>query len=337
MKESITIHDVGKKAQVSPSTVSRVINNTTRVSPKRRDQVLRAITELGYKTNIAARTLKTNKSLSIVCVVPEYSNPYFTEIYRGIQTEMNTNGYVTFLYEGTDAKNVINNMIMRGVDGVIFDAIYRKVMKTALTEAGIPFVQINTPAQYSGQNCIRIDIFNATLKIIDYLRLMGHTKIGLITYKANNFPIREKFRAFKYYAETKNIANYRDCISEQEFSSVKATQGYAAMKDFINRGIDLTAIIALNDFVALGAISAAIEYGLKVPHDISIIGFDNSEVAQHSNPPLTTVNIPTFKQGEIAAQMLIELMNSERAEPYSVELHTELIIRKSVKNLVAKQ
>ncbi|WP_455382925.1 LacI family DNA-binding transcriptional regulator [Salinispira pacifica] len=335
MKKTVTIHDVSERAGVSLSTVSRVLNDTTPVRPALRDRVLRAVDELGYTPNLAARTLKTNRSHSIVFMVPEISNPYFTETYRGIRSVAAERGYVSFLYEADDVEKVLQTIITRGADGVVLDAIYREASKEALVSAGIPFVQTNTPVDHADErHCIRINLYGATLSMIDYLHSMGHRRIGLITYMQKGFPLRERLRAFRAYAAGNGLRHPERYIAET-VGVDKFAGGFQGIQTLLSRNPDITAVICMNDLVALGAIAGAESAGKHVPADISIVGFDNTSIAQYTNPPLTTTNIPTIRQGEIAARMLFELMEHPSADPYSVEIHTEIVVRDSVRRLDA--
>ncbi len=335
MKKTITIHDVSERARVSLSTVSRVLNNSTPVRPSLRERVLRAVKDLEYKPNFAARTLKTSRSHSIVFMVPEISNPYFTETYRGVWSVAAERGYVSFLYEADDVQRVLDSIITRGADGVILDAIYREASKDALVSAGIPFVQTNTPAHLtSDRHCIRVNLYAATLTMIEYLRGMGHTEIGLITYRPKGFPLRERLRAFRDYAHERGIANIDKYIAET-VGVDNSAGGYEGMQTLLSRELGITAVIAMNDLVALGAIAGAEAVGKRVPDDVSVVGFDNTNLSQYTNPPLTTTNIPTIRQGEMAARMLFELMEQPDSDPYSVEIHTELVIRGSVRRLTS--
>lgn len=248
-------------------------------------------------------------------MVPEIANPYFTEIYSGIQKVTENRDYVSFLYETVNTQRVIHALIMRGADGIIFDAKYRGDSKEDLDVAGIPYVQTNTPAQYPDKNSVKIDIFKATLDTIAYLKSMGHTVIGLITYKEKDHPIRERYRAFCHYAREEGIHHFEDFISLQSFRTHKSTDGFNGMKDLLERNRGITAVIALNDLTAIGAVTAAVSMGYRVPEDISIVGFDNTEIAKYCNPPLTTVNIPTVRQGEIATNMLLELIENGKQSP----------------------
>lgn len=331
--KKVTIREVSKLAGVSISTVSRVLNGNNPVNSALKDSVLKAVETLGYKPNLAARTLKTRKSHSIYYVVPEIANPYFTEIYSGIQKVTEKTDYVSFMYETVNAQRVIHTLIMRGADGIIFDAKYRDDSKEDLEAAGIPWVQTNTPMQYPDKNSVKIDIFGATLDTIAYLKSMGHGTIGLITYMEKDHPIRERYRAFRHYAQEEGIHNFEEFVSLQSFRAHKSADGYNGMRELLERRNGITAVIALNDLTAIGAITAAVGMGYRVPEDVSIVGFDNTEIAKYCNPPLTTVNIPTVRQGEIATNMLFEMIGNRQAEPYSVELHTELIIRKTVNSV----
>jgi len=333
MKNAITIHDVSERAGVSLSTVSRVLNDRSTVNPQLRERVLQAVQELDYRPNLAARTLKTSRSRLIVFMVPEISNPYYTETYRGIHGIAEEQGYITLVYEATDVREVLRTIMARGADGLIIDAFYCSDCKGELIDAGIPFVQTNAPVgRSSDKNTVRIDIFGATLKVIDYLRSMGHRKIGLIVSPVSReYPMDERERAFRASAADHGIDRPERFIVGAVAPQDKYRGGYEGMRELLARDVGVTAVIALNDLVAVGAIAGAESMGRRVPADLSIVGFDNGAIAPYTSPPLTTVNIPTIRQGEIAAKMLFEMMEEPQGVPHSVEVRTELIVRQSVR------
>ncbi len=332
MKNAVTIHDVSERAGVSLSTVSRVLNDRSTVNPNMRERVLQAVQELDYRPNLAAQTLKTSRSRLIVFLIPEISNPYYTEIYRGIHSVAEERGYVTLVYETTDAREAVHTVIRRGADGVVIDAFYPSDSKEELLRAGIPFVQTNAPATLSSdRSTIRVDVYGATIEVIEYLRGMGHRSIGLIAGNAPGYPMDERERAFRAHAASHGTANPDPFIAGPVGIQEKYRKGYDGMRELLARGVGISAVITLNDLVAVGAIAGAESMGRSVPDDVSIVGFDNADISQYTNPPLTTVSIPTLEQGEIAAKMLFGLIEEPGAEPYSVEVRTELIIRESVR------
>lgn len=334
MKNAVTMHDVSARAGVSLSTVSRVLNDHATVNPEMRDRVLRAIEELGYRPNLAARTLKTNRSKLIVFLIPEISNPYYTETYRGIHSVAEKQGYATLIYEATDLDAAVRQMLMRDADGVVIDAFYGKRSKEALAREGIPFVQTNAPATLtSDESSIRVDVYGATLELLRYLRSMGHQSIGIIDTYIRNGAIDERERAFRAYGAEEGISDPKRFIVRSVEPQEKYSGGYTGMRELIRRRVGVTATICHNDLVAVGAIAGARSLGLEVPRDLSIAGFDNARFSQYTTPPLTTVNIPTVKQGEIAAKMLIDLIDAPSEPRYSVQLQTELIVRESIARL----
>ena len=334
MKNAVTIHDVSQRAGVSLSTVSRVLNANATVNPQMRERVLQAVQELGYRPNLAARALKTNRSRLIVYLVPEISNPYYTEIYRGIHSVADEHGYITLIYETIDENAAIQHILTRGADGVVIDALYGQTSKKKLLRANIPFVQTNAPAaQNTDESSVGVDVFGATFKVLDYLRDAGHRRIGLITSRPTDGVMDERERALRAYAAEHGLGDPSPDIARTVEPQEKYGSGFRGMRELLGRGLNLTAVVALNDQVATGAIAGAFSLGVKVPDDLSVVGFDNAPFAEFTNPPLTTVNLPTFKQGEIAVKMLLDLMDKPDEPRYSVQLQTELVIRGSVRNL----
>lgn len=334
MKNAVTIHDVSQRAGVSLSTVSRVLNENATVNPAMREKVLRAIEELGYRPNLAARALKTNRSRLIVFLIPEISNPYYTEIYRGIHSVADDHGYITLIYETTDEDAAVQHILTRGADGVVIDAFYGKSSKKQLVRAGVPFVQTNAPATLNtDESSVRLDVFGAMSQVLDYLHSEGHRRIGLIDSNLGHGAMDERERAYCAYTAEHRLGDPSPYIVRSVHTQEKFSGGYEGMRALASRGLDLTAVVALNDHVAIGAIAGARSLGLQVPADLSVVGFDNAAFAEFASPPLTTVDLPTFKQGEIAVKMLIDLMDKPEEPRYSVQLQTELVIRDSVRRV----
>jgi LacI family transcriptional regulator len=332
MKNAVTIHNVSRRAGVSLSTVSRVLNDHASVNAEMRERVLEAVKELGYRPNLAARTLKTNRSRLIVFLVPEISNPYYTETYRGIHSVVDGRGYITLIYETIDEKAAIQHILTRGADGVVFDSFYGKTSKERLIRSGVPFVRTNAPATpCTDESSVQVDVFGATLQVLSYLRAQGHERIGLIESDLGRGAMDERERAFRAYVTSREIEDPSPFIVRSVVPQEKYQGGYLGIRELVRRKLDLTAVVAHNDLVAVGAIAGARALGLTVPKDLSVVGFDNAAFAEYSNPALTTVNIPTFKQGEIAAKMLLELMDEPDEPRYCVQLQTELVLRDSVR------
>jgi len=335
MKNAVTIHEVSRRAGVSLSTVSRVLNDNANVNADMRERVLRAVEDLGYRPNLAAQALKTSRSRMIVFLIPEISNPYYTETYRGIHSVAQQRGYVTLIYEADDVDAAVHSILMRGADGVLIDAVFGNESKELLLAAEIPFVQTNVPARRNlNDNIVCVDVYGATLEVLEYLHSMGHTRIGLIDSRTCEGQMDERERAFRDHATSRGIVDSDRFIAKTVVVATdKYSGGYAGMRELIERNVGITAVITLNDMVSVGAIAGARSMGRSVPADISLVGFDDADIARYITPPLTTVRIPTFRQGEIAAGMLFDLIEHPDEPLRSVQIPTELVFRESVRRI----
>lgn len=327
----VTIIDVSKRARVSVSTVSRVINGTAGVRAEPKERVLEAIRELGFRPSYSARLLKTQKSYSIFILVPEINNPYFTDIYHGARIALEGHGYMAFLFEASNPVEVCQAIVNRGADGVILDARYADSAGDILKAAGIPYTVFNTPAQFDLPNSIRINLYETLIKLCSELYSLGHENIGFISDRPVDEHPHDRLFAFKKAAELSGRIFNPDLLIREETLENQFACGYRGFKRLLKNYPDVDAVIAINDLAAIGAMLAAREIGLDVPGSISVAGFDNSPAGQYSNPPLTTVNLPSGKQGELAAEMLLKTIDEPDTETYSITLDTEILFRKSVR------
>lgn len=215
---------------------------------------------------------------------------------------------------------------------------YGNELKEECASAGIPFIQTNAPVSPSpAGRSVKVHVFGATLEVLSYLRSMGHRSITIIDSETRYGFIDERERAFRRYAADHDIEDPSPYVIHSIEAQDKYGGGYREMRELLARDIGITAALMLNDLVAVGAVAGARSLGLEVPRGISIVGFDNADIAQYANPPLTTVGIPTVKQGEIAVRMLIDLIRNPGEPGYSVQLQTQLIIRDSVRQLPVRE
>lgn len=327
----VTIIDVSKRAKVSVSTVSRVINGTAGVRPEPRQRVLDAVRELGFKPSYSARLLKTQKSYSIFILVPEINNPYFTDIYHGARIALESHGYMAFLLEASNPVEVCQAIVNRGADGVILDARYSDFAESILRAAGIPYTAFNTPAQFELPSSIRINLYETLIKLCTELYKLGHKNIGFITDRPVDEHPHDRLFAFKKAAEMSGRTFNPNLVIREETRENQFECGYRGFRRLLMNHPDVDAVIAINDLAAIGAMLAAREMGMSVPKDISVAGFDNSPAGRYSNPPLTTVNLPSGKQGELAAEMLLKTIDEPDTETYAITLDTEILFRESVR------
>lgn len=334
-----TILDVAEKAKVSIATVSRALNNQPGCSEETRKRVMRVAQELGYEPNEVARSLINKKTNTIGVIFPEISSLLSSEFINGIDAvakKENANLIVT--YTKSDVANTEKNLKMlheKRVDGIIFTSeILRAEYYEYIQRNKIPCVLLSTKsAEYAMVPYVKVDDFDASYAATTYLIKKGHKKIGLIIGSSTD-PI----------AGNPRIEGYKRAIQENLKIAVQDTQivsgngfGFDDGRDnfiqLMKQCPDLTAIFCASDEMAIGAISAAYKMGIKIPDDISIIGYDNLKISEMSIPPLTTVAQPLVKMAKKATEILFNIINKKDVEVHSVVMPYQIIERESVKNI----
>lgn len=319
----ITRDDVAKYAGVSKSTISRVLNNNGYVSKENRDKIENAINNLGYTPNLIARSLRTKETRQILFFVPELSNPFYMEVYQGMEDYAEENGYTIVVSRHYD-----HNMIkQRQYDGIILSQISPE-LQFEFQSLGIPVVVTYYGSQPLSIPFVSINIEEGAKMAMNYLIHNGHKKIAFIT---NENLDDQRFLGYSKGIEILKLQCNQRYVKKCTDNSSGYHQGYAAANELIDSGLDITAIFAFNDIIATGSIAAIMERGIKVPDQISIIGFDDILQSQFTCPPLTTIRMPKYEQGWESARTLISLINGETVKP--IDLNTKLIVRRSVINV----
>jgi LacI family transcriptional regulator len=327
---------VAKLAGVSQTVVSQILNNNEiSVSEDTRQRVIDAIDQLGYVPNKSAQSLRSQKTRTIACVIPDITNPYYPAFQRGIQKVTTEHNFDLFVYDTEEnEENEIRCLkaIQRaGVDGAILVLFHHKIDDLVpLLNQGINLVVLAS-SFLDGQNSEIDIIYNRNEEIAkvatNYLIERGHTKIGMIAGLDETPP--RKFREFGYLSalEESHLPLNKMLIQGGDFTE---KGGYEAMKIMLDMEELPTAIFAANDLMALGAMAAIREAGLLIPDDVALIGIDDIPAAKLVHPTLTTINQHQEKGGKVAAEMLIERIEGEYTGPARVvEGVFELIIRES--------
>ncbi|MDF2988983.1 MAG: purR [Eubacterium sp.] len=317
----VTRDDVSKLAGVSKTTVSRVLNKNGYVSEENRKKIEEAIKELGYSPNLIARSLKTRESKQILFYVHEILNPFFMEVYRGMEDCCEESGYTVVLSRNFDPHKIRQ----RQYDGIILSHVSAENEKEYL-KLGIPAVVTD----YSGKPLqipsVGINIKAGAEEAARYLLDNGHRKIAFITRSKDLED--QRFSGFCSSLEKAGIDTKTAMIGYAAQKDNGLASGYNAAKQLINNAGVFTAVFAFNDTMAIGALSAFQEKAIRVPQAVSVIGFDDILQAGFSTPKLTTVRLPKYEQGYESARLLINMMQGKTAD--SLVLGTELIIRDSV-------
>lgn len=313
----MNIKDVANCAGVSISTVSRVINNTAKVSEDARKRVEAVLKETGYRPNSLARELQQNKTYTIgvlICVT-ELSMSSLSQSINAITDVLKANNYNIMLansrYHADEELSIFNTFKEKRVDGILyFAAGFAKKHYAMLKNYKIPIVMIGQKSNYIDMPYVIHDDFYAAKTATEYLIQMGHQDIGFIGLPDYDEAAGlERKKGYKLAHEMNNIPLNPSRMTEGDFS---IESGYEAMKILLKNPDDRpTAVFATTDFMAIGAISCANEMGLKVPDDISVMGFDDVHVAAFYQPPLTTIHTDTHAVGTKAAELLLSLMDKE--------------------------
>ncbi|MBN1640595.1 MAG: LacI family DNA-binding transcriptional regulator [Anaerolineae bacterium] len=327
-----TIRDVAKHAGVSKSTVSRVLSARDRpVSDGAKRRVLAAVEALGYEPNPLARGLRRGETRTLGLVVRSTANPFFAEVARGAEDAALAQGY-SLLICNTDGdpareRSYIDVLLRKQIDGIFFlTARTRDDQMRSILRQGIAVVTTARPSPDLATDCVWTDNVAGGRAATSHLVSLGHRRIACIA-GARDLSLSED-----------RLAGYRAALAEARMpveeryvvlGDFRPEGGYQAARRLLALDPRPTALFACNDLMAIGAICAATEIGLAVPQDLSVVGFDNLELAAFGNPPLTTIAQPTHEIGRIAAAMLIDRLQ-EPALPLQIRMmETELVVRRS--------
>jgi LacI family transcriptional regulator, galactose operon repressor len=327
----VTIIDVAAEANVSYGTVSRVINNDIHVKQETRDRVLKTMQRLGYVANRQARSLAGGKTNSIGVLVPDLGTGYIGEIIRGIDAELGLIDIDLILYTthrtASKEANYVANLATGMVDGLLL-VLPRNPADFigTLTQRNFPYILIDH--QGIGQDCHAVGATNwqGGFTATEYLIKLGHNRIGFITGWMDLGCALERLDGYRSALRTNHIPEDQELIYEGTFFQPDGFIGASTLLDLSNPP---TAIFASNDIMAMGVMDAVRHKGLNVPDDISVIGFDDIPQASVIRPALTTIRQPLEKMGQVATQLLLELLRQPQKSIGRIELPTELIVRDS--------
>ena len=324
-----TMREVATRAGVSKATVSRVLSKTHTIAPETERRVLEVVRQLNYHKNVHARRLATGRSDLFGLVISEISNPYFPEIIRGFQAEAWDRGLDVVLcnteYRSQRSQSVIQKLIESDVRGVaIMTSSLDKGVTSELTAAGIPLVFCNlSPAERLVSN-IAIDYQRGISQAIEHAVELGHRRVAVIAGPEDNrtaVTIKQALVAGlterKLNPLTVGHSNYR------------VDAGASAVRAILSSPDLPTIIFCGSDLIAMGAMNALEEAGVRIPEDVSVIGIDDISFAFLTRPPLTTISVPRERLGRTAFQSLEKMLKLKRRKGADYYLETELIVRKS--------
>src|SRR5215831_108197 len=328
------IHEVARKAGVSTATVSRVLSQPDVVSPATRRRVLHAVERLGYEPNSTAKNLRTLRTGKLLVTVPDISNPFFSLILQGIEDAAQREGYSVLLgdtqHDDRREDSYAAMLKRKEADGLIF--LGHRLPKTAaeLVRAMAPgCAPVVNGCEFSprlGIPSVHIDNAKAASEAMDHLYRLGHRRIGIVTGPLVSPLSRDRLRGATSRARQQRAE--RDFIVMNGDFSIES--GSVAAERLLGRRDPPTAIFCFNDEMAMGVLETAKRRHLRVPDDLSVVGFDDIRFARYTDPPLTTIAQPMRAIGEGTVRLLLQILNGDGVTaPESVTLPHTLTVRSS--------
>jgi len=336
--KKVTIKEIAEIAGVSRTTVSRVLSGGAFVKRDTRDRILKIIEEKKYKPSIIAQSLRTNRTRTIGLILADIENPFYSRVAKGVIDAAEAKKYNVILCNSNNDINLeerdIETLIDRGVDGLLLTTVELKMQTIeSLRDKGFPFLLIDCKLDIPGVNYVVNDDHYGAELATKYLIELGHRKIFFLGNR-KLLSLRERFRGFKDTLKRHNIedSNY---FMPKKFINIDGTYDIAGIIKYLANGQEnITAIFAGNDDLAVKSIKAITDSGIKVPEDISVIGYDNIKISSMIKVPLTTIRQPKYLLGKLATEQLIEILeNRSNKEIRRVVLRPELVIRQSCKRI----
>ena len=328
----VTIKDIAKKADVSVTTVSRVLNNKPDVGDDTRARILRLIEDMNYNPNSVARGLVMQKTHTIGLIIPDISNPFFPQIARAIEDKAQEHGY-SVIFFNTDnhlerEKKAVELFKSKQVDGLIVSlSLGNEEILKELKASNYPVVQIDRSVLNNSYPLVSIDNKNSAYQIVEYMLKKGYRKIAHISGDLNTTTARERLEGYKKAISDYGIEINEDYIIEGDYTQ---HSGFEAVKKLLKLKDRPTAVFAANDLSAAGVYKALFAADLKIPEDMAVAGHDDIGIASLLRPELTTMRQPKYSLGERAVSVLLKMINNSGTECEDQILKTNLIIRESV-------
>ncbi len=331
-KVAVKLADVARLAGVSTGTVSRTLNQPHKVSAKTREAVHRAVDELGWVPHGAARALASLCTRTIGAIIPTLANANFAATIHAVQNRLSAEGYILLIgcseYDPERALKQTRKMVERGIDGLILVGENSPPSLWRLLETQrIPYTITYGLRSQSSHPSVGIDNYRAFVRLTEFVIEQGHRQIAMIAQNPiNNDRAEARLKGAKDTLLSKGIRFAEGHLIVKEWS---ITEGRIGLREIMAVSPAPTAVICANDYLAAGAIIQCAEMGIKVPEDVSVVGFDDLDIAMHLSPPLTTMRVPTDRLGVLTAEYLISKLEG-RPLPDFIELEAELVVRESV-------
>lgn len=332
--KNITIKDVAQLAEVSIATVSRTLSGKDKVSPILAERVLAAMKELQYQPNDVARALKIKESRSIGLMIPDIENPFFPALVRGVQDAAKKQNYAVILCN-TDGRieeetKYIKFLYSKRVDGIVFtESVDNKQSISLLDSLGIPVVLLDRRVEGMHASAVTTDNRLGAFMATEHLIELGKRRIAFVNGSLKLSSGADRARGYQDALASYNILYDKNLAFSGAFTY---ESGYDAADKLLFSRQKFDSVFASNDMMAIGVIECLSKYGIRVPEDVAVVGFDDIRMAAWYKPLLTTVRQPVYKMGQYAIKLLVEQIIGQRDSYYEKIFIPELIIRQSSGN-----
>jgi LacI family transcriptional regulator len=332
MPEPATVIDVAKAAGVSISTVLRILNGTAQVAPDKRHRVLEAVKILGYRPNVHAQSRVQGRSQTIGVITPDMSSAFYAAAMAGVEYNLSSSGFYPLFasahWQADTEAMAINLLLSRGIDGlVVMGGLSPDAFLNSLAERLPVAVMGRIVPGLEGQ-CVAIDNLHGAFLATKHLLELGHQRIAHISGPRNNPDVQARLHGYRKALEQSGIAFNPQLVVEGDLLE---TSGMVALESLLSKGNNFSAVFAANDQMAVGARLGLARRNLRVPDDVSLIGFDDLPGTAFTNPPLTTIRQPVALMGRTVAHYVVATLNKQEYDLEPVKL--ELIVRESTRPL----
>jgi LacI family transcriptional regulator len=328
--QPISLRTLGEYLNLSPATISLVLNNAPGVRSipqETRDRVIEAAAKFEYRPSFYARSLRKRQSFSIGVLVPELSDGYATEVLDGVEEFLIEEGYFYLTASHRRRPDLIEEyprlLMERSVEGfIVIDTILEKTL-------ALPTVVVAGHRSIEGVTNVVLDQRRAAELALRHLYQLGHRKIAFMRGGSHSSDADERWNCLMAVASDLKLTVTPQLCVQLELRVSTPELGFGPTNELIQRGADFTALVAFNDIAAIGAIRALMNHGWRVPEDVSVVGFDDIQGAAFHNPSLTTIRQPLRQMGVVAARILLQRIRGQASFPEVVPIHPELVIRES--------
>lgn len=328
--QPISLRTLGEYLNLSPATISLVLNNAPGVRSipqETRDRVTEAAAKFDYRPSFYARSLRKRQSFSIGVLVPELSDGYATQVLAGVEECLIEEGYFYLTASHRRKPDLIEEyprlLMERSVEGfIVIDTILEKSMS-------LPVVVVAGHRKIEGVTNVVLDQKRAAELALRHLYQLGHRKIAFMRGGSHSSDADDRWNCLMAVARDLKLAVTPENCVQLELRVSTPELGFVPTNELLTRSDDFTALVAFNDIAAIGAIRALMNHGLRVPEDVSVVGFDDIQGAAFHNPSLTTIRQPLQQMGTVAARILLQRIRGQATFPDIVPIHPELVIRES--------